>query len=203
MQFDPESYPVADYKFNATSTLGIIAREYEVTQLVQLLQTMQQDSPLYATLVQSIIDNMNLSNREELLAAMQQAMQPNPEAQQMAMAAQQAQIAFQQSQTAALSSQAEESSARAVKLAIEANTIPQELEIDLINAVTKNLKEGNAEDKEFERRMKVAQTLLKEREIKSKENANEPRTGNANQAGGEPTPTPMGPLRSVGAEDLL
>ena len=203
MQFDPESYPVADYKFNATSTLGIIAREYEVTQLVQLLQTMQQDSPLYATLVQSIIDNMNLSNREELLAAMQQAMQPNPEAQQMAMAAQQAQIAFQQSQTAALSSQAEESSARAVKLAIEANTIPQELEIDLINAVTKNLKEGNAEDKEFERRMKVAQTLLKEREIKSKENANEPRTGNANQTGGEPTPTPMGPLRSVGAEDLL
>ena len=203
MQFDPEGYPVADYKFNATSTLGIIAREYEVTQLVQLLQTMQQDSPLYATLVQSIIDNMNLSNREELLAAMQQAMQPNLEAQQMAMAAQQAQIAFQQSQTAALSSQAEESSARAVKLAIEANTIPQELEIDLINAVTKNLKEGNAEDKEFERRMKVAQTLLKEREIKSKENANEPRTGNANQAGGEPTPTPMGPLRSVGAEDLL
>ena len=203
MQFDPESYPVADYKFNATSTLGIIAREYEVTQLVQLLQTMQQDSPLYATLVQSIIDNMNLSNREELLAAMQQAMQPNQEAQQMAMAAQQAQIAFQQSQTAALSSQAEESSARAVKLAIEANTIPQELEIDLINAVTKNLKEGNAEDKEFERRMKVAQTLLKEREIKSKENANEPRTGNANQAGGEPIPTPMEPLRSVGAEDLL
>ena len=203
MQFDPEGYPVADYKFNATSTLGIIAREYEVTQLVQLLQTMQQDSPLYATLVQSIIDNMNLSNREELLAAMQQAMQPNPEAQQMAMAAQQAQIAFQQSQTAALSSQAEESSARAVKLAIEANTIPQELEIDLINAVTKNLKEGDAEDKEFERRMKVAQTLLKEREIKSKENANEPRTGNANQAGGEPIPTPMEPLRSVGAEDLL
>ena len=203
MQFDPEGYPVADYKFNATSTLGIIAREYEVTQLVQLLQTMQQDSPLYATLVQSIIDNMNLSNREELLAAMQQAMQPNQEAQQMAMAAQQAQIAFQQSQTAALSSQAEESSARAVKLAIEANTIPQELEIDLINAVTKNLKEGNAEDKEFERRMKVAQTLLKEREIKSKENANEPRTGNANQAGGEPIPTPMEPLRSVGAEDLL
>jgi LysM repeat protein len=38
MQFDPENYPVKDYKFNTTSTLGIIAREYEVTQLVQLLQ---------------------------------------------------------------------------------------------------------------------------------------------------------------------
>ena len=45
MQFDPENYPVADYKFTATSTLGIIAREYEVTQLVQLLQTMQARQP--------------------------------------------------------------------------------------------------------------------------------------------------------------
>ena len=200
MQFDPENYPVADYKFNATSTLGIIAREYEVTQLVQLLQTMQQDSPLYATLVQSIIDNMNLSNREELLAAMQQAMQPNPQAQQMAMATQQAQIAFQNSQTAALNAQAEESSARAVKLAIEADISPKELEIDLINAVTRNLKEGNAEDKEFERRLKVAQTLLKEREIKSKENANEPRIGNPAPAGGEVPGTPVETLRSIGTE---
>lgn len=203
MQFDPEGYPVADYKFNATSTLGIIAREYEVTQLVQLLQTMQQDSPLYATLVQSIIDNMNLSNREELLSAMQQAMQPNPQEQQAQMAVQQSQLAFQQSQTAALSAQAEESSARAVKLAIEADTVPREVEIDLINAITRNLKEGDAEDKEFERRMKVAQTLLKEREIKGKENANEPRTGNTPEAGGQVPTAQVEPLRSVGAEDLL
>ena len=176
MQFDPESYPVADYKFNASSTLGIIAREYEVTQLVQLLQTMDRQSPLYNTLIQSIIDNMNLSNREELLAAMAQAMQPNPEAQQMAMAAQQAQMQFQQSQTAALSAQAQESQARAAKLAAEAQAVPQELEIDKINAITRNLKEGDAEDKEFERRMRVAETLLKERQIEGKTNVNRPRT---------------------------
>jgi hypothetical protein len=175
MQFDPESYPVADYKFNASSTLGIIAREYEVTQLVQLLQTMKKDSPLYNTLIQSIIDNMNLSNREELLTAMQQAMQPNPQQQQMAMAAQQAQLQFQQSQTAALSAQAQESTARATKLAAEAQVVPQELEIDKINAITRNLKEGDAEDKEFERRMRVADTLLKERQIEGKTNANRPR----------------------------
>jgi hypothetical protein len=169
MQFDPESYPVSDYKFNATSTLGIIAREYEVTQLVQLLQTMKQDSPLYSTLIQSIIDNMNLSNREELLAAMAKASQPNPEAQQMAMAAQQAQLEFQQSQTAALSAQAQESQARAGKLVAEAQAVPQELEIDKINAITRNLKEGDSDDKEFERRMRVAEAMLKEREVAAKE----------------------------------
>ena len=167
MQFDPESYPVADYKFNASSTLGIIAREYEVTQLVQLLQTMGKESPLYNTLIQSVIDNMNLSNREELLVSMAQAMQPNPQQQQ----AQQAQMAFQQSQTAALSAQAQESQARAAKLAAEAQAVPQELEIDKINAITRNLREGDAEDKEFERRMRVADTLLKEKQIQGKTNA--------------------------------
>ena len=178
MQFDPENYPVADYKFNASSTLGIIAREYEVTQLVQLLQTMGQDSPLYMTLVQSVIDNMNISNREELIAALTQASQPNPEAQQMQMMAQQTQMQFQQSQTNALNAQAQESSARATKLAAEAQAVPVELEIDRINAVTRNLKEGDAEDKEFERRMKLAETLIKEREMESKVNVDRPRVAN-------------------------
>jgi len=172
MQFDPENYPVADYKFNASSTLGIIAREYEVTQLVQLLQTMGKDSPLYNTLIQSVVDNMNLSNREELLAALAQASQPNPQAQQMQQQIQQLQMQFQQSQTAALSAQAQESQARAAKLAAEAQAVPQELEIDKINAITRNLREGDAEDKEFERRMKVADTLLKEKAIEGKTNAN-------------------------------
>ena len=201
MQFDPESYPVADYKFNASSTLGIIAREYEVTQLVQLLQTMQQDTPLYSTLVQSIIDNMNLSNREELLAAMQQALQPDPQAQQATMAVQQSQLQFQQSQTAALNAQAEESKARAMKLGVEAGSIPEEVNIDLINAITRNLKEGDAEDKEFERRFKVANTLLKEREIKGKENANKQRTRGTPEPNREAPQAPMGPLRSVGTPD--
>ena len=200
MQFDPENYPVSDYKFNASSTLGIIAREYEVTQLVQLLQTMKQDSPMYSTLVQSIVDNMNLSNREELIAAMQQAAQPSPEQAQAAQALQQAQLAFQQSQTAALSAQAKESSARAVKLAVEANAVPQELEIDRINAITRNLKEGDAEDKEFERRMKVANTLLKKREIEGKENANGQRTTETTQPNRQELPGQMEALRSVGTE---
>ena len=145
---------------------------------------------------------MNLSNREELLASMQQAAQPDPQAQQMAMAGQEAQIQFQQSQTAALNAQAQESSARAGKLAVEADSTPKELQIDLINAVTRNLKEGDSEDKEFERRLKVAETLLKEREIKGKENANRPRTATPAETGRQAPPAEMGSLRSVG-EDLL
>ena len=172
MQFDPESYPVSDYKFVASSSLGIVAREYEVTQLVQLLQTMPADSPLYLSLIQSIIDNMNLSNREELIAKLTEASQPNPEAQQAAQAAQQVQLEFQQSQTNALNGQAAESQARAQKLTVESQAIPVELENARLKAVTTNLQAGNQDDKEFERRIKVANTLLKEREIAVKEQSN-------------------------------
>jgi hypothetical protein len=176
MQFEPELYPVADYKFDVSSSLGIIAREYEVTQLVQLLQTMSPDTPMYPQLVQSIIDNMNLSNREQLIASLQKANEPNPEAQQAQQAAQQAAMAVQAAQSAALNGQAMESQARAQKLSIEAQSIPQELEISRIKAITTNLQAGTEDDKEFQRRIEMSKQMLKEREIAVKEEASREKT---------------------------
>jgi len=164
MQFEPEEYPVADYKFNASSTLGIIAREYEVTQLVQLLQTMKQDSPVYNTLIQSIVDNMNLSNREELVQALAQASQPNPQAQQEAQARLQSEIAFQQAQTQSLQASAMESQARAQKYVAETEQMPAELQLDAIKAANTNLSAGTQDDKEFERRVKIAELMIKEKQ---------------------------------------
>ena len=165
MQYEPELYPVSDYNFCATSTLGIIAREYEVSQLVQLLQTMGKDTPYYPVMLKSIVDNMNVANREELIDLIDKASQPTPEAQQAQEESRQAELAFQASQTAALSSQAEESNARAVKLAAEAQAVPQELEIARMKAITTNLQAGDGDDKEFERRMRVAEGILKERTV--------------------------------------
>ena len=205
MQFNPEKYPVADYKFHTSSSLGIIAREYEVTQLVQLLQTMKPDSPMYSQLIMSIVDNMNLSNREELVAALQQANQPNPEAQQMAMAAQQAQIEFQKSQTAALQGQAIESQARAQKYLTDAQAVPQELEIDRIKAISANLNVGDADDKEFEKRLKISEQLLKEREVAVKENQQGKTNGNtaqpqrSNQPSEQSIPRPQGANTGIGS----
>jgi len=169
MQFDPESYPVKDYKFSTSSSLGIIAREYEVTQLVQLLQTMPAESPLYPILIQSIIDNMSLSNREELKEALKQAQAPSPEAQQMQQAVQESQMAFQKAQTDALTGQAAESMARAQKYAAEIQMMPEELQLAKLESVTKNLPAGNKDDKDFEKRLQVADVLLREREVSVKE----------------------------------
>jgi len=178
MQFEPEVYPVKDYNFCATSSLGIVAREYEVTQLVQLLQTMSPESPAYPILIQSIVENMSISNRDDIIATLKQAQQPNPQAQQAQQQAQQAQMAFQAAQTATLQAQAMESQARAQKLAIEAELAPREVEIDKIKAVSANMDKGDGDEKEFERKLRVAELALKKRD----QDARRPQ---------QPTPAPM------------
>jgi hypothetical protein len=169
MQFDPDHYPVSDYKFVPSSSLGVIAREYEVTQLVQLLQTLGQDSPMYPMLVSAVIDNMGLSNREELMAQMKQAAQPNPEAQQ----ATQAQMQMQQEMAAAqlqlVQAQAMEAQMRAQKYSIEAQLEPQVVQAKLAAALATNLDSGNADEAAFAQRAKMAELLLKEKDIDSNE----------------------------------
>jgi hypothetical protein len=169
MQYDPERFPAQDYKFVASSSLGVIAREYEVTQLVQLLQTLGQDSPMYPMLVEAVIENMSLSNREGMVDQLRAMNQPNPQAQAVQQAQVEVQLAQAKAQAAAYEAQAMESQARAAKLAAETQAIPIKLENDRIRAISSNLQAGNADDKEFEKRAKLADLLLKEREIASKE----------------------------------
>ena len=165
MQFDPESYPVEDYVFEVTSTLGIIAREYEVTQLVQLLQTMSQESPIYPLLVKEIVDNMSLSNREELNQMIDASMQPDPQQQEMAQLSAQTQMEFTQSQTAALIGQAKESEARAKKADAETKAVPVRLENDRIEAIA-DIKRADGElDKDVKASLKIAETAIKEKKV--------------------------------------
>ena len=168
MQYNPELYPAQDFKFIPTSTLGMMAREYEVTQLVQLLQTMPADSPTHSMLIESIVENMNLSNREEMIQRIRQAQQPTPEqqqAQQQQMQMQQQQIQLQmakeQATAAALQAQAAEANARAQKYQVEASLEQYNSETQRIKAASTNIQQGDADDKEFEKRMKLAELTLK------------------------------------------
>ena len=173
MQFDPDNYPVSDYKFVPSSSLGVIAREYEVTQLVQLLQTLGQDSPMYPMLVSAVIDNMGLSNREELMAQLEQSMQPNPEAEQQAQQAQQQQMEQQaqmaQAQLELVQAQTMEAQARAQKYSVESQLEPEVVKAKLAAALSTNLQTGNADEAEFAKRAKIADLMLKEKDIQSNE----------------------------------
>ena len=168
MQYAPDLYPAQDFKFLPTSTLGIIAREYEVTQLVQLLQTTGQDSPVYPMLIEAVIQNMNLSNRDELIAQLQESQKPNPEQEQRQQMAMQVEMAKEQATAAALNAQAAEANARAEKYRMEASLEQYDKETSRIKAVATNIKEGDADDKEFERRYRVAELMIKENASKTK-----------------------------------
>ena len=168
MQFTPDLYPVQDFKFVASSSLGIIAREYEVTQLVQLLQTMSPESPMYPLLIQSIVDNMNLSNREEIIQGLQQANQPNPEQQQMQMQLQQLQMAKEQAILEYTQAQTAEVVSRIQQNQVETQLLPVEAETDRYTAVLKGMG-ADPTEAEFNRRAKIAELALKQREIETKE----------------------------------
>ena len=165
MQYNPDQYPVGDYKFIPSSSLGIIAREYEVSQLVQLLQTMPADSPMYPEIIQSVVDNMNLSNRETLIAKLKEAAVPDPVAQ----AAAQMDNQQKQAYIAVLQGQAQESAARASKISTETELLPIAAETDRLKVLSTNLQDGDQDEKEFAQRAKLAELVLKEREIVSKE----------------------------------
>jgi hypothetical protein len=169
MQFDPERYPSADMNFIPTATLGIIAREYEQQQFIGLLQTLGPNTPVLPLILKGIMQNSSLTNRFELIAALDEMMKPNPEQQQMEQAKQQLALQAAQAQIAVSTTQAEQNRAEATKLSVEAQLMPQEVQAKNMAAVTKNLpNEDDAASREFDKRVKIAELMLKEADIKNK-----------------------------------
>jgi hypothetical protein len=167
MQFDPERYPTVDMKFIPTAALGIIAREHEQQQFISLLQTLGPNTPVLPVILKGIMANSSLSNRYELIQMLDEMSKPDPQAQQMQQA--QAQLAMQaaQAQIAVQTTQAEQNRAEAQKLLTETQLMPQELQAKVLSSTTKNLPTGN-EPAEFDKRVKIAELMLKEADIKNK-----------------------------------
>ena len=164
MQFDPDNYPIGDFKFTVLSSLGIVAREYEVGQLSQLMQVIPKDSPAFAAITTAIVEHLSVSNREEIIAAVQQGSQPNPQAQQAAEQQAQLQLAVAQGQAQLLNAQAAESSSRAQKYAEEARLYPQELALKYSD----NNNDGKVDD-DFEKRVRIADLMLREKNMNMQE----------------------------------
>ena len=167
MQFDPERYPSVDMKFIPTATLGIIAREYEQQQFIGLLQTLGPNTPVLPLILKGILNNSSLSNRFELISALDQMSQPDPQAQEMQQVQQQLALQSAQAQIAVQTTQAEQNRAEAQKLMTEAQLMPQEVQAKVIASTTKNLPTGN-ESNEFDKRVRIAELMLKEADIKNK-----------------------------------
>ena len=169
MQFDPDRYPTVDYKFIPTATLGIIAREHEQQQFIALLQTLGPNTPVLPIILKGIVANSSLTNRTEMMAMLDQMSQPDQQAQQLQLMQQQLAMQAAQAQIAVNTTQAEQNRAEATKLMVEAQLMPQEIQSKNMAAMTKNLpNQDDAGSREFDKRVKIAELMLKEADIKNK-----------------------------------
>ncbi len=169
MQFDPERYPTVDMKFIPTATLGIIAREYEQQQFISLLQTLGPNTPVLPLILKGILNNSSLTNRYELMSALDQMSQPDPQVQQLAQQRAMLELQAIQAQALANATQAERNRAEAAQTMVETQLMPAEVQAKTLAATTQNLPNSDEQaQKEFDRRVKVAELMLKEADIKNK-----------------------------------
>jgi hypothetical protein len=169
MQFDPERYPSADLNFVPLATLGIMAREYEQSQFIALLQTLGPNTPVLPLILKGVIQNSSLSNRAEMIEALDKMAQPDPQAQAMQQQQQMLAIQAAQAQIAVNTTQAERNKAEAMNTMVEAQLKPQEVQAKIISSSTNNLPNNDDQaSKEFDRRVKIADLMLKEADMKNK-----------------------------------
>jgi hypothetical protein len=136
IQFDVDRYPVTDYKFVPYSTMGIMAKELEMQQMVSLLQAIPKDSPAYNVILLSVFQNSSMHNRDSVVRSLMQGMQPNPEAQQMQQIAVQLQIQQAQADIQKTMAEAQEEQTKAMKNAAEAGA-SQPTELDVQERIVK------------------------------------------------------------------
>jgi hypothetical protein len=169
MQFDPERYPSVDMTFIPTATLGIIAREHEQQMFIGLLQTLGPNTPVLPLILKGVLANSSLTNRYELMEQLDKMSQPNPQAEQMQQIQQQLDMEAKQAVIAVNATQAEQNRAEAEKLKAQTQLMPQEMQAKNMAAMTKNLpNQDDAGSKEFDKRVKIAELMLKEADIKNK-----------------------------------
>jgi hypothetical protein len=82
MQFNPNRYPMKDLNFVIRGTMGIVAREFEQSNLTSLLSVIPPEAPEYKLILQSIIELSNSPKRDELLKQIEASKKPDPEAEQ-------------------------------------------------------------------------------------------------------------------------
>lgn len=131
IQFDVDRYPVTDYKFVPYSTMGIMAKELEMQQMVQMLQSIPKDSPAFNVLLLAIFQNSSIHNRDQVVQSLMQGFQPNPEQQQMQQMAQQLQLQQLQADIQKTLAEAQEEQAKAMKHQADAGSSQPQNELDV------------------------------------------------------------------------
>lgn len=176
MQYQPERYPAVPLKFRAASTMGIMQREYETSQLTSLLATLEPGTAEHRAILTGIVANTSIPNREQVLEliaageerervqlAMAALQQQDPQMQALQQAAITLELREKEAKIAELESQARLNDAKATETG-------QMAEMQAISIATKGIYAVPEEQQaaEFDRRYKMAQLALKEADLNEK-----------------------------------
>lgn len=166
MQFNPERYP-ADYSFCVKSTMGILAKEFEQANLTSLLSVIPAESPAHGIILRGIIEMSNAPQRDQLLAALDEAAKPDPQKQQIEQEMLQIQLESARQSLQEQKSENDKTLAEVRKLLAEIEKIKEEtrlmdeeVEIQALNAAAAVGKT------KFDRQSKQEELKVKREEIK-------------------------------------
>jgi len=131
IQFDVDRYPVNDYKFIPYSTMGIMAKELEMTQMVQMLQSIPKDSPAFDVILLAMMQNSSIHNRDQIVQALQQGSQPDGGQQELENIGNELQIQQLQANIQKTLAEAEEEKGKAIlHQAQAAVVVPNEIQVE-------------------------------------------------------------------------
>jgi hypothetical protein len=167
MQFDPIRYP-KDFDIKLKPTLGIVAREVEAGQMTQLMGMMPQEyHQVQLLLAQGVIEHTALSNKVELLKAIQQALKPpDPKVvqqqQQMQQLAQQVQVAGLQAQLQGFHLTNKKTEAEIRKILADAAYRSHEADINItrLQQDEQRIRQDQQEQEQFADQNKIAAARL-------------------------------------------
>lgn len=136
MQFCPDEFN-PDYEFTTRTALGIMAREFEQQQLLQMLSVVPNEQPIFYAVMKAIFESSGSPHKAAVMQAVNQVLNPPPKTPEQE-AAEKAQLELEQrgkeAAVADLEAKAEKSQAEALRskaLALKAMKEAELMEKDI------------------------------------------------------------------------
>jgi hypothetical protein len=177
MQFYPERYTPLNWTFNASNSMGILQREYESQNLVSLMQTMDPSSKEYKILLMGVVSNTGLTHRSQIMKMIEQSI-TNAAAMEQAQTDQAVDPMQAQLQQTGVRLQIAEMEAKIRELNSRANLQDAKTKNEILepkfkalDVATKGIYQvaESQQQAQFDRRMAIADRVLKNKDIDSNE----------------------------------
>ncbi len=164
VQFAPTEFP-QDYVFRVKGALGVMAREIEQQQNIQLLSVVPNESRPFMVLLKSVFDNSSSPIKSEMVAAVEALLNPpkDPESEAKAKAMEQlamrkavAEVMEVEGKAAVSTSVAQLNEAKAVQVHEDITHDDEQAQMEAMGLAI-DLKEANA----FEHQNEISETMTK------------------------------------------